>query len=127
MNRIYQPLVLLRANEIMEVLDETHFFEDYEIEDKTYARNYLCDVLTQKFITGDLSEDDPMFTDEEMDKCLREIVAGTYLDELQKEGIIDSIEGSDNEERFFLTDFGKKLAKEIENQDKKKSKGKKST
>jgi predicted transcriptional regulator len=68
-----------------------------------------------------------MFTDGEMDKCLREIVAGSYLSELQKEGIIDSIEGEDNEERFFLTDFGKKVAKEVEKREKKSKKGKKST
>jgi hypothetical protein len=50
MNKIYQPLVLDRADEIMGVLVETHFFEDYEIEDTTYAMDYLCDMLTQKFI-----------------------------------------------------------------------------
>jgi len=126
MNRIYQPLVLIRANEIMEVLEETLFFEDYEIQNKEYARTYLCDALTQKFISGELTEDEPMFTDDEMDKCLREIVAGSYLDELQKDGIIDSIEGEDNEERFFLTDFGKKIANELQKEEKKKSKKKKS-
>lgn len=124
MNRIYQPLVLNRTNEIMEVLEETQFFEDYEIENKDYAREYLCDALTQKFIKGELTEDEPMFTDEEMDKCLREIVAGSYLSELQKDGIIDSIEDVNNEERFFLTDFGKELAKEIGTQNKKQTKRK---
>jgi hypothetical protein len=127
MSKIYQPLVLDRADEIMGVLEETHFFEDYEIEDTTYAMEYLCDMLTQKFILGELTEDEPMFTDDEMDKCLREIVAGSYLSELQKDGIIDSIEGEDNEERFFLTDFGKKIAEEVQKQDKKSKKGKKST
>lgn len=113
-------MVIERANEIMEVLVETYFFEDYEIENKEYAMEYLCDALTQKFIKGELTEDEPMFTDDEMDKCLREIVAGSYLFELQKDGIIDSIEGEDNEERFFLTDFGKKIAAEIEKKNKPK-------
>lgn len=127
MNQIYQPIVIDRANEIMEVLEETHFFEDYEIQDREYAMTYLCDALTQKFIKGELTEDEPMFTDDEMDKCLREIVAGSYLDELQKDGIIDSIEGADNQERFFLTDFGKEIAKELQKEEKKKTKRKKST
>jgi predicted transcriptional regulator len=48
-----------------------------------------------------------------MEKFLREIVAGSILMELQEKGIVDSIEDENNEERFFLTDLGKNLAKDI--------------
>ena len=114
MNSIYQPIVISRANEIMQILVETLFFEDYEIENREFAMTYLCDTLTQKFIIGELDEDGPMFTDDEMDKMLREIVAGSYLEEMQNDGIIDSIVGDDNQERFFLTELGKEISKEIE-------------
>ena len=32
MRKIYQPIVIEKANEILYVLEETNFFKDYEIE-----------------------------------------------------------------------------------------------
>lgn len=115
MKSIYQPIVLLHAENIIEAFNESGFFEDYEIEDKTYAMEYLCDKLTQKFISGDLNEDldEPVFNEDEMEKYLREIIAGTYLYELQEKGLIDSIQDDNEEERFFLTDLGKKFTDEM--------------
>ena len=110
MGTTYQPIVLSHAENIIEAFNESGFFEDYEIEDKNYARQYLCDKLTEKFILGELNEDldEPVFSEDEMEKYLREIIAGTYLTELQEKGLIDSIEDENEEERFFLTDLGKK-------------------
>jgi predicted transcriptional regulator len=47
-----------------------------------------------------------------MEQYLKEIIAGSYLTELQDKGIVDSIMDDNNEERFFLTDLGKKIANE---------------
>lgn len=114
MKNIYQPIVIERANEIMNVLRETDFFFEYEIEDESFAMTYLCDKLTDKFIKGELDESiENLFHEDDMEQFLKEIVAGSLLYELQNKGIIDSIEDENNEERFFLTEKGKKLADEM--------------
>jgi len=122
MSKFYQPIVIDKAKEILFVLRESDFFTEYEIEDETFAMNYLCDKLTIKFINGQLDEDsfEDLFNEDEMEKFLREIIAGSLLTELQANGIIDSIEDENNEERFFLTDKGKEIAKEIEDRSDKK-------
>lgn len=118
MDKTYQPIVLHHANNIIEVLTETEFFLEYEIEDTSFAQDYLCEKLTQKFIEGTLVEDEPAFMEEEMDIFLREIVAGSILYELQRKGLVDSIEDEENEERFFLTDLGKQFAEEMKDKNK---------
>ena len=122
MSKFYQPIVIDKAKEILFVLRESDFFTEYEIEDETFAMNYLCDKLTIKFINGELDEDsfEDLFNEDEMEKFLREIIAGSLLTELQANGIIDSSEDENNEERFFLTDKGKEIAKEIEDRSDKK-------
>lgn len=114
MKNIYQPVVIEKANEIMNVLRETDFFFEYEIEDESYAMTYLCDKLTEKFIKGELDDSIvEIFHEDDMEQFLKEIVAGSLLYELQSKGIIDSIEDENNEERFFLTEKGKKIANEM--------------
>lgn len=115
MDRKYQPVVLNHANVIIGMLRETNFFVDYELESEDFAMDYMCEKLTEKFIQGELNGefDIEIFSEDEMEKFLREIVAGSILMELQEKGIIDSIEDENNEERFFLTDLGKNLADDI--------------
>lgn len=113
MNEVYQPFIIEEANNLVESLEQSGFFIDFEIEDKSYALNYFCDKLTEKFVQGVLDENIYIFTDEEMDKMLNEIMVGSVLFELQKDGFVDSIEDENNEERFFLTEKGKKIAKKI--------------
>jgi hypothetical protein len=110
MGKIYQPSVIEKANELIEILIEERFFEDYEIDNYDFATNYLKDKLTDKFILGTLeSEDDDVFTEEEYELILREIVAGSVLYELKEKGLVDSYEDEETEEMFFLTKEGKKL------------------
>jgi hypothetical protein len=115
MDRKYQPVVLDHASVIIGMLRETNFFVDYELESEDFATEYMCGKLTEKFIQGELNGefDIEVFSEDEMEKFLREIVAGSILMELQEKGIIDSIEDENNEERFFLTDLGKNLADDI--------------
>jgi hypothetical protein len=111
MREIYQPIVIEKANILVSVLRESDFFLEYEIEDESYAMTYFCDKLTEMFIKGELDDSiEDLFHEDEMEKILREIVAGSLLYELQSKGIIDSIEDENNEERFFLTEKGKKIA-----------------
>jgi hypothetical protein len=114
MNTIYQPFIIEEANRFVESLEQSGFFIDFEIEDKNFALNYFCEKLTEKFIQGTLDENIYIFTDEEMDTFLNEIMVGSILFELQKDGIVDFIEDENNEERFFLTEKGKKIAKKID-------------
>ena len=115
MSKFYQPIVIDKAKEILFVLRESDFFAEYEIQDETFAMDYLCDKLTIKFINGELDEDsyENLFNEDDMEQFLKEIIAGSLLYELQANGIVDSIEDENNEERFFLTDKGKEIAKNI--------------
>ncbi len=113
MSTIYQPIVIEKSNEIIESL--TDLFTDYEIMSLEFARKYLCDKLTDKFIEGSLDNDDEgsifIFNDEEFEVILREIVAGSVLYELKEKGLVDSYEDDTTEEMFFLTKKGKKVMK----------------
>lgn len=111
--KIYQPEVIANANEIIDILSENMFFEDYEITDLDFVRDYLCDKLTDKFINGMLDgEADNMFGEDEFQKILNEIVAGSILYELKKKGFVNSYEDENTEEMFFLTEKGKKVLNE---------------
>ena len=112
MNKIYQPIVIEMTNEIITDLVETEFFADYEIKSTVFAEKYLLDKLTDKFILGELENDDDeflgVFNDEEFEVVLREIVAGSVLYELKERGLVDSYEDETTEEMFFLTKKGKR-------------------
>lgn len=98
---------------MIDILEEIGFFEEYEIENKDFTMEYLCEALTQKFILDGLDDEEPLFSEKNLNKCIAEIVAGSYLFEMKKNGILDSIEDENNEETFFLTKRGRRLAKEM--------------
>jgi hypothetical protein len=112
MSTIYQQIVLDEAELLINGLEDANFFKDYEIEDLTFTRKHLCDLLTEKFINGELDGDDSPFNDDEFDQLLKELVAGSVLYELKNKGLVDSYSDENTEEMFFLTDKGKKVMKE---------------
>lgn len=113
--KIYQPIVIETTDKLIDILTETFFFEDYDLSNKDFARQYLLDKLTIKFIEGKLDiEDGEIFTEDEFNVCLREMVAGTILYDLKEKGFVESYEDDDTEEMFFLTEKGKKLIKDPE-------------
>ena len=115
MNKIYQPIVIEMANDIITDLTESEFFADYEIQSTVFAEKYLLDKLTEKFILGELENEDDeflgVFNDDEFEVVLREIVAGSVLYELKEKGLVDSYEDDTTEEMFFLTKKGKRVMK----------------
>ena len=115
MSKIYQPIVIEMANDIITDLTESEFFSDYEIQSTVFAEKYLLDKLTDKFILGELENEDDeflgVFNDEEFEVVLREIVAGSVLYELKEKGLVDSYEDDTTEEMFFLTKKGKRVMK----------------
>lgn len=102
MDKIYQPTVIKKTDEIIKTLIDSQFFSDYEITDYTFAKTYLKDVLTEKFILGSL-EDEDIFNEDEFMKCLNEILVGSILNQLKQKGFVDSMEDENMEESFFLT------------------------
>lgn len=115
MSKIYQPIVIEMANDIITDLTESEFFSDYEIQSTVFAEKYLLDKLTEKFILGELENEDDeflgVFNDDEFEVVLREIVAGSVLYELKEKGLVDSYEDDTTEEMFFLTKKGKRVMK----------------
>lgn len=115
MSKIYQPIVIEMTNDIISDLVETEFFKDYEIISTEFAKKYLLDKLTEKFILGELENDEDeflsVFNDDEFEVVLREIVAGSVLYELKEKGLVDSYEDDTTEEMFFLTKKGKRIMK----------------
>ena len=112
MSKVYQPIVVKNVDLIIEALTESNFFTDYEIESTDFAIQYFSDILTEKFIKGDLGGDDgEFFTEEEMNKYLKEVIAGSLLHELKNKGLVNSYEDDNTEEVFFLTEEGKEYMK----------------
>lgn len=110
MSKVYQPIVIQEADNIMEGLVQSNFFKDYGIEDHTYAKEHLLDVLSEKYLEnllGKEEEDDELFTELEFTALLHTIIAGSLISELKKEGLMDSYSDEDGEEIFFLTEDGK--------------------
>ncbi len=109
MSKVYQPIVIEEAENILQGLIESEFFIDYDITDYTYSKQYLLDVLTEKYINGLLDDDETeLFTEAEFEQILKELVAGTVLYELKQKGYVNSYEDENTEEMFFLTEEGKK-------------------
>lgn len=114
MAKVYQPIVIEETENIIEGLIASEFFNDYQIDDVSYARGYLLDKMTEKYISGQLTDDESeLFTEEEFTQMLKEIVAGTVLDDLKKKGYLDSYEDDNTEEMFFLTKEGKDYLKQM--------------
>lgn len=114
MSKIYQPIVLEKSQQIIDILVESKFFEDYEMENTKFAMEYFSDKLTEKFIDGNIDmELDELFTDEEFEQCLSEIVVGTLMRQLKEKGYLNSYEDNDTEETFFLTDDGREFLKKL--------------
>lgn len=115
MAKVYQPIVIEETEHIIQGLIESEFFNDYEITDYTFAKQYVLDLMTQKYIDGLFEDvDQELFTETEFTKILQEIVAGTILFELKEKGLINSYEDDNTEEVFFLTEEGKKHLNKID-------------
>jgi predicted transcriptional regulator len=117
MSKIYQPVVRKKTEEIIEILKESGFFDDYEIN-SDFAHKYFCDKLTDLLIIGEINiEEDELFSEDEFERCLTEIVAGSTLYMLKTKGLINSYEDDDTPETFFLTEEGKKVLKNLKSDD----------
>lgn len=104
MNKTYQPFIIQKSEEILEILKD-------DIKPLDHNKEQLCLLLTNKFINGTLSADDDVSTifdsEDELLKFINECDTYEHLVSLMEKGLIDMIEDENNEELFFLTDAGK--------------------
>lgn len=112
----FLPIVKEKAEYIINILTENNFFSDNFISDTSYATYRLSLTLTDKFINGELlnENDNVVFDEDEMETILTEIIVQNALDNLKNKGVIDSVINEDDEEIFFLTQQGKNIAEEMD-------------
>ena len=116
MDKIYQPEIIIKTHEIIDLLINIDFFKDNEIENTDFAKKYLNDKLTEKFINGEINNVD-IFSEDEMGIILQEIITGSILYQLKDKGYINSYEDENVSEVFFLTEEGKEYIKNTRNND----------
>ncbi len=107
----YIPRIEKLTEEIIATLVEEKFFEDYEIEDFSFARKRISEELTRKFLIDGLEDEYEVFTEDEFDIILKEVAAENILRDLQKKGWVNSYEDENTEETFFLTEQGREELK----------------
>lgn len=113
MNKVYQPEVIEKSENMFNDLIESGFFVDFEIDDYDFSKTILLEKVNEKYIknlTSDDEELDIFFTEEEINLMLSEIVAGSILHSLKEKGFVNSYEDDETEEIFFLTKKGKDYA-----------------
>jgi hypothetical protein len=112
MSKVYQKEVLKQSEEFIESLIESEFFKEYEINNLTFAKEYVLEKINDKYISQIVQgEDNILFTEQEFTEILQNIVAGSLLYELKEKGFINSYEDENTDETFFLTEKGKTYLK----------------
>ena len=104
MKKTYQPFIISKADEILEVLKEDVKYSDF-IKDR------LCSLLINKFINGELSSEDPIegiFNEDELLSFINEAVIHDSIEHLMELKLVNSFSDENNEDCFFLTEKGKK-------------------
>lgn len=104
MSKVYQPFILEKADQLLEVLKD-------DIQCTPVTKNRLCDILTAKFIEGELNPDDPInsiFDEDELMSFIHECLVQEDLDILVEKGLVGILEDENNENMYFVTEEGKK-------------------
>ena len=99
MKKTYQPFIIRLCNAMFEELGE-------DINPTDRNKSVLCELLTQKFIDGKLSEGDEQIFDseDEIDAFLSLCWANDNLTHLHELGLIGTYDDGDS---YFLTESGK--------------------
>jgi len=110
MKKIYQPFIIEKAELILDVLKD-----DVSITD--FAMDRMCDLLTYKFISGDLSSDDSIqgiFDEKELLAYINEMEIHKDLDHLIELELIDYfVDDNEGLVIYFMTEKGKKYVDEL--------------
>ena len=100
MRKTYQPFIIELCDEVFEEIKD-------DINPIERNKEILCDLLTQKFIDGELSAGDkqPFDSEKEVDNFIMLCWINDNLCHLQKLGLIGTFNDG---ETFFLTEAGKR-------------------
>jgi hypothetical protein len=102
MNKIYQPIVKTKASFFVDFLESEGFFKELGIDNKIFAYEFFCEKLTEKFIDGSIHNDNnEIFTDDELNTIMNNIITQSVLDELKEMKLIDSYIDKDGNEKFY--------------------------
>ena len=109
MNTTYQPFILKKADEILEILKE-------DIQYSDFIKNRLCSILTDKFIMGELSAEDPVNSvfnnEDELLLFINEALVYEDIKHLIELGFVGYLdEGDKRGDIFFITEKGKDYVK----------------
>lgn len=119
MKKTYQPFIIEIADQLIDFLEKQDFFKKEGISSTEYLKNEICENLTEKFLKGELSADEPVsFTEEEFEKLLKFAIANEALENLVEIGAINYFENENGEEMFFLTEDGRKIAEFLDKKEK---------
>ena len=109
MKGTYQPFILEIVEEVFEELKD-------DINPSEASKEYLCMLLTEKFIDGKLSEGDGsqgiFESDEEIDIFVNQCWVNDNLDILYEHGLIGTYNDG---ETFFITEEGKRYVEQMVN------------
>jgi hypothetical protein len=102
------------VDEMYDFLDKKHedgfsFFEEAEMTNPNTRRNVLEDEMVPYCITNWIQNGEPGLTKIQAGKVLERIPILYTFYSLKEKGYMDSIEGTDGEEHFFLSEKGKEF------------------
>jgi hypothetical protein len=111
MNKTYQPFILKKADEIFEILKEDIKYSDF-------MKNRLCNMLTKKFIDGELCSEDPVNTifknEDELLSFINEALVYEDIKHLMELGFVGYLdEDNDDVSSFFITEKGRQYVEEM--------------
>lgn len=110
MNKIYPEEVRAQTDIIVQTLQQCGFFDNEELTDSTFAKKYINDILTEKFIAGGPLN---LGSEKEVEDHLNKIIGGSICYQLKEMGFLDSYEDENVSEVFFLTEKGKELKRKL--------------
>lgn len=119
MKKTFQPFIVSKAEEIINFLQNngTNIFEDLGIKSTDYTKERLCDMLTEKFISGEYNENDDIIdlfpSDKLLMSFLAEMSTKSDLDNLIEKGLVGSLDDDDGNDYYFITEKGKECVKQM--------------
>jgi hypothetical protein len=109
MKKTYQPFIIKKVNEILEILKD-------DINPSEHIKERLCMILTKKFIDGNLSAEDDVRmvfdSEEELLRFVNECYTYESLVSLMEKGFVN-VYDDDDDELFFLTEKGKQYVEKM--------------
>ena len=110
----YPESVEERIQTCMEVLEDAykHTFNEYNFErHKDYLQEVIGNIFFQEWLKG--TDDEAIFDEEYVHKLIVMADVNAELEDMEKNGYIDSIEDEDGNEVVFLTEKGKLMANQL--------------